>query len=332
MDTGGLYEPELGWTNDERSDAGSEVLAAIIHKSGLFEVVGSEKKREYRQRKASWVKSTQLQLGFTEKAMAARKELAEHSYMFHPPMVVMPQQWPQKGPECPNRPLGGGPVRAREQDAEGSLQGTAQASGGTPRATEGVGAAGHRDQAQERDQIPAQQLHFEQTLETATRLADFERFYVPVAADFRGRIVPISTFHCHLADPFRALFQFADGKPLGDYGLGWLMVRLANSGEFEKVHKKCFEARRQWVEDNLSWILDCAHEPLVNRKWTEAKEPFQFLAAAMELAGALSVAGASEYVSHLAIDLDGSNNGLQHYSAIMRSTKEAALVNLIEFR
>jgi DNA-directed RNA polymerase len=96
MATGGLYEPELGWTNDERSDVGSEVLAAIIHKSGLFEAVESAKKREYRQGKASWKKSTQLQLGFTEKAMAARKELAEHSYMFHPPMVVMPQQWPQK--------------------------------------------------------------------------------------------------------------------------------------------------------------------------------------------------------------------------------------------
>jgi DNA-directed RNA polymerase len=179
-------------------------------------------------------------------------------------------------------------------------------------------------------EVPAQRLHFEQTLKTATLLAtEYDRFYIPVNVDFRGRVVPIPTFHYQLADPFRALFKFAEGKPLGQYGCNWLMIHLANCGDFRKVSKKPFSERIKWVEEHRGEILATAWNPMGSTWWRGADTPFQFLAACFEYAEASLLEDPRAYVSHLPIGLDGSNNGLQHYSAIMRSRDESKLVNLL---
>jgi DNA-directed RNA polymerase len=51
------------------------------------------------------------------------------------------------------------------------------------------------------------------------------------------------------------------------------------------------------------------------------------LAAAFEFAGFLE--HGDTYVSHLPIPLDGSNSGLQHFSALLRDPTGAAAVNLV---
>lgn len=47
--------------------------------------------------------------------------------------------------------------------------------------------------------------------------------------DFRGRVYPIPPHLNHMgADINRGLLEFSKGKPLGENGLYWLKVHLAN--------------------------------------------------------------------------------------------------------
>jgi DNA-directed RNA polymerase len=108
------------------------------------------------------------------------------------------------------------------------------------------------------------------------------------------------------------------------------MIHLANCGDFDKVSKRPFAERLQWVEDHRAEILATAWDPMGNTWWRRADSPFQFLAACFEYAEAVLLEDPREYISHLPIGPDGSNNGLQHYSAIMRSRDEGKLVNLLD--
>jgi DNA-directed RNA polymerase len=161
----------------------------------------------------------------------------------------------------------------------------------------------------------------------AEQLAEVERFWIPHSLDFRGRVYPVCHFNQQRSDHIKALLQFADGKPLGEAGAYWLAVHLANCGDFEKVSKKPFDERVDWVENNLAMIRKIADDPRGSFElWANADKPFQYLAACMEFAGYLDQG--SGFVSHLAVALDGSNSGLQHYSASLRS-EEGRYVNLL---
>ena len=167
---------------------------------------------------------------------------------------------------------------------------------------------------------------FNNDLETAETLALSDRFYVPHCLDFRGRIYGISHFNFQRGDHVRALFLFAEGKPIGEAGLYWLAIHLANCGDFEKVSKRSFADRIHWVNTHLDRILDVASDPYGTYQWwREADSPFLFVAACMEYAEAL-VHGPS-YVSRLPVSWDGSCSGLQHLTAMMKSP-EGSFVNL----
>ena len=169
-------------------------------------------------------------------------------------------------------------------------------------------------------------------IETAERMAQHKRFWTPMNLDWRGRVYGVSHFNFQRDDRVRALFLFADGEPIGDDGLYWLKVHVAIRGDFpavagetEKISKQPFAERVKWVDDNLARIQDVAEAPLEDDWWTEAKDPFQFLAACMELSRA--VKEGSAYVSSLPVSFDGSCSGLQHLCAMTRA-REGELVNL----
>lgn len=167
---------------------------------------------------------------------------------------------------------------------------------------------------------------FHSDLETAEMLASAGCFYVPHCLDFRGRIYGLSHFNFQRGDHVRSLFLFAEGKPIGDQGLYWLAIHLANCGDFGKVSKRSFADRLHWVNENLERILDVASDPYGTVSWwKEADSPFLFVAACMEYAEAL-VHGPT-YVSHLPVSWDGSCSGLQHLTAMMHS-EEGTFVNL----
>lgn len=164
-------------------------------------------------------------------------------------------------------------------------------------------------------------------LQTAKYLAEHPAFWTLHSIDWRGRLYPVPHFNFQREDRARGLFLFRDGQPIGERGLWWLKVHLANCGDFNKVSKRSFEERVAWVDENIRQIGDAAMFPLdpKGRWWMDADKPFLFLAACMELCDALIVG--PSFVTHLPVSWDGSCSGLQHLSAMSRAN-EGALVNL----
>ena len=163
-------------------------------------------------------------------------------------------------------------------------------------------------------------------MSTAELMAKHSRFWTPMNLDWRGRVYGVPSFNFQREDRVRALFLFADGEPIGEEGLYWLKVHAANCGDFDKISKRPFSARVQWVDNHLEQIERAAAKPLDEKWWMEADKPFQFLAACFELSEAL--AAGPKFVSQLPISFDGSCSGLQHLSAMTRDKKTADQVNL----
>jgi hypothetical protein len=84
-----------------------------------------------------------------------------------------------------------------------------------------------------------------------------ERFYVPLNIDFRGRIYGVSHFNFMREDRVRGLFLFADGKPIGEEGLGWLRIHAAACAdgntwsEVQKPSKLHPHDMQSWTRDYL---------------------------------------------------------------------------------
>ncbi|EEY15193.1 DNA-directed RNA polymerase [Verticillium alfalfae VaMs.102] len=154
-----------------------------------------------------------------------------------------------------------------------------------------------------------------------------QTFYFPHNIDFRGRAYPLPTYLNHMgADHVRGLLRFADGKELGEKGLKWLKVHLANVYGFDKASLR---ERESFAMDNLVNIFDSASKPMEgNRWWLKAEDPWQCLAACFELKAALESPEPTKFVSHLPVHQDGTCNGLQHYAALGGDTWGAKQVNL----
>ena len=161
----------------------------------------------------------------------------------------------------------------------------------------------------------------------AKDLAEEERFWFPHSVDFRGRLYSIVPELNPQADDFgKALLQFAEGRPLGEYGPFWLAVHIANLFGVDKVS---FEDRVRWVEENTNAILDSAMAPLDGgRFWCEADKPWCALAACMEWLGFQR--DGADYISHIPVAMDGSCSGLQHFSAMLLDAEGAQAVNLTD--
>lgn len=161
---------------------------------------------------------------------------------------------------------------------------------------------------------------------TARRLVEAGRFWTPLNCDWRGRVYGICHFNFQRDDRVRALFQFADGLPIGEEGLRWLKIHVANCGDFDKISKRSLEERVQWTDNNLEKLRKTAGKPTGELWWTNADKPFLFLAAIMELSDALR--GGRTWITRLPVSFDGSCSGLQHLAAMTRDEKTASLVNL----
>jgi DNA-directed RNA polymerase len=169
---------------------------------------------------------------------------------------------------------------------------------------------------------------YAEDMAVANAMAEHDRFWTPMNLDWRGRVYSVPSFAFPREDRVRALFQFADGVELGEEGLYWLKVHVANCGDFNKISKRPFEERAQWTTDNLDLIRDAAEFPLSMSSrdwWRQADKPFLFLAACMELISAMGCG--PKFVTTLPVAWDGSCSGLQHLCAMTRAA-EGSLVNL----
>jgi len=84
--------------------------------------------------------------------------------------------------------------------------------------------------------------------------------YLPHNLDFRGRAYPIPPHFNHIGDDLsRGLLMFAEAQPLGERGLRWLKIHLANLYGYDKGN---FDERVKFAMDHLEDIYDSAKNPL----------------------------------------------------------------------
>ncbi|XP_065879768.1 DNA-directed RNA polymerase 1B, mitochondrial [Euphorbia lathyris] len=176
----------------------------------------------------------------------------------------------------------------------------------------------------------SQRCDIELKLSVARKIKDEEGFYYPHNLDFRGRAYPMHPYLNHLgSDLCRGVLEFAEGRPLGNSGLRWLKIHLANvyAGGVDKLSN---EGRIAFAENHLDDIFDSTDRPLEGRRWwLGAEDPFQCLATCIGLSEALRSSSPESAISHIPVHQDGSCNGLQHYAALGRDKLGAAAVNLV---
>lgn len=170
-----------------------------------------------------------------------------------------------------------------------------------------------------------QRIMVAQQLWMAERYKDEDEFFFPYFFDWRGRVYStVSMLSPQSNDLGKAMLQFAEGKCLGSTGAKWLKIQLANTYGVDKVS---FEERLRWVEEHELHILMSARDPISCQYWTNADAPFSFLAACFEYAG--YIRDGEDHISHLPIAMDGSNNGLQHFSMMLRDPIGGKATNVI---
>ena len=164
------------------------------------------------------------------------------------------------------------------------------------------------------------------TLKIASTMSRHERFYYPYQLDFRGRIYTIPSYLTPQGtDLAKGLLRFAEAKPLMNMqAVKWLAIHVANCFGNDKVS---LDDRYSWTVRHQEQILACASDPLGETWWMEADEPFCFLAACMEWAGYVTEGLA--FRSSLPIAMDGTCNGLQIFSLMLRDEVGGAAVNLV---
>lgn len=176
----------------------------------------------------------------------------------------------------------------------------------------------------------SQRCDLEYKLAVAREFRDEPAFYFPHNVDFRGRAYPMHPHLNHLgADICRGLLSFAQAKPLGDVGLYWLKVSVANlfgSG----ADKLPMDERAAFADEHMAQIMQTADNPLGPQTtwWLDADSPWQLLAVCMDIAAAVRSGDPRSYASRVPVHQDGSCNGLQHYAALGRDAWGGSAVNL----
>lgn len=168
-------------------------------------------------------------------------------------------------------------------------------------------------------------VNISRKLWSANKFKDEPAIYFPHRLDWRSRIYPMcgtGTLNPQSDDSGKALLQFANGIPLGESGGYWLCVHVANLFGYDK---ETMDNRVLWTMARQDEFLAVARDPIANQMWVDADKPWCALAAIYEFAGFIEQG--DDYVSHLPIAMDGSNNGAQHLSAM--GLDENAAVNLV---
>ena len=164
--------------------------------------------------------------------------------------------------------------------------------------------------------------------ELATRF-NGQRIWFPHQLDFRGRMYPLpNTLNPQGPDVVKALLTFADTLPIETAEHAeWLAISGANHYGVDKVE---FADRIAWVDTHTAMIRAVADDPFAPGAfefWAAADAPWQFLAFCFEWDGYQREGFG--YLCGLPVGLDGSCNGLQHYSAALRDEEGARHVNLL---
>lgn len=167
-------------------------------------------------------------------------------------------------------------------------------------------------------------------LRIALAYEKYEAIYFPHMLDFRGRYYPIPSYlNPQGNDLARGLLTYAEEAPIthDNGGIRWLAICLASNWGNDKWS---YEDRVKWVYDNEPMIRRIAKDPYDNKEWFDADKPWQVLACIFEWEGYRQAEERGEvFYSSLPGMVDGTCNGIQHLSAIIRDEVAGEYVNLI---
>lgn len=172
----------------------------------------------------------------------------------------------------------------------------------------------------------SKRIQVERTLQIAKDYTKYDDFYYVWQNDFRSRKYASSTFLSPQgADWSKSFLLFSEGKPINNWDdARWLCIHGANLYGNDKV---TLDQRESWAWDNADEFKRVVDNPFDNLYWLEADKPFQFLAWCMEFVGLVREGWG--FMSRLPVSADGSCNGLQHLSAILRDERGGQATNLI---
>ena len=167
---------------------------------------------------------------------------------------------------------------------------------------------------------------FNNALRVAEKMAEYPEIYFVYFADFRGRLYCQTTgISPQGSDLQKALLRFAEGKPLSTPdAVRWFKINGANKYGYDKAS---LDERAQWVDERDAIIRRCASDPITYREdWVNADCPLQYLAWCFEYKAWRDAP--ESFVSHLPVGMDGSCNGLQNFSAMLRDEVGGRATNL----
>jgi len=168
---------------------------------------------------------------------------------------------------------------------------------------------------------------FSQALRVADKFENYPELYFVYFADFRGRLyVQTTGISPQGSDMQKSLLKFAEGKPLKTpEAVRWFKVNGANKFGFDKAS---LDDRAAWVDERRDLLLRIASDPINTKEdWTAADSPLQFLAWCFEYKRWIDEP--STFKSYLPVGMDGSCNGLQNFSAMLRDEVGGKATNLL---
>lgn len=175
-------------------------------------------------------------------------------------------------------------------------------------------------------QRKGQILAFMSSHKLAKELRSWNKLYFAYTCDFRGRIYCATAgLSPQGADQAKGLLHFGTSVKLGVDGVKWLAIHGANTYGEDKLS---YTDRVKWIKDHEPIIKEIVRDPISNRSWGDADKPYQFLAFCYEWANC-DYGRNIDATGQLPIGLDGSCNGLQHFSAMLRDKVGAKATNLL---
>lgn len=167
---------------------------------------------------------------------------------------------------------------------------------------------------------------FYNAMRVARKFAEYPAIYFVYFVDFRGRkYVQTTGVSPQGSDLQKALLEFGEGKPLHTQSAkDWFCITGANRWGYDKA---TLPDRVKWVAEHHDLILSFAADPVNNDEWKTADKPLQFLAWCLEYEQ-WQVFG-DRFLSRSAVPMDGSCNGLQNFSAMLRDAVGGVATNLL---
>lgn len=157
-------------------------------------------------------------------------------------------------------------------------------------------------------------------MQAAAMMAEYEKFWIPVRLDFRGRqYAGTPSLSYSASDVHRGLLLMGEAKEPGPRGEWWKLVHAANCFGHDKLP---FEERAQWARDHIPNMVKAATLGLDDDWWQQAKKPWQFFTACVSFVDR-SVA------ARIMAGIDHSCSGLQHYAAMGLDEEAGRMVNLL---